>query len=69
MHALATNSIQVMQASNVQEHRGKTSAHAQVQEKMVENLNLFCKGKTVFFIVKGYSNKRKNTVYGQSGHK
>ena len=37
--------------------------------KMVENLNLFCKAKTVFFIVKGYSSKRKNTVYGQSGHK
>ena len=50
-------------------HRGKTSAHARVQEKMVGNLNLFCKAKTVIFIVKGYSNKQKNTVDGQCGHK
>ena len=36
---------------------------------MVGNLYLFCKAKTIIFIVKGYSNQEKNTVDGQSGHK
>ena len=36
--------------------------------EMVENLNLFCKAKTVILIVKGYSNKQNITVDGQSGH-
>ena len=56
-------------ATAMNKHRGKTSAHARVQQKMVGNLNLFCKTKTIIFIVKGYSNKEKNTVDGQSGHK